>query len=420
MTGTSIFKQIDWLIVILYVVLCLMGLLNIYSAGFNEDFTSIFDQTQKHGKQLFFILSSLFLGIVILFTSDKLYTRFSWVFYATSVLLLFLVLIFGKEIGGARAWFRIGSLGLQPTEFAKFSTLLLIASFLSIPMIDIGKFKNQLIVVGILALPLLFIMLQPDPGSAIIYSSLIFALYREGLPRWYIWIIYAAIIIFFSVLLFPITRVIFILVLLVIGYSALLKPKKRVIQLPYIIISATMSVLYAFSVTYIYNNVFKQHHRNRIDIALGKLQDKSGVEYNVLQSKIAIGSGGFNGKGFLEGTQTKFKFVPEQITDFIFSTIGEEWGAVGTSTVLFLFLLLICRIVIKAEKQRSTFTRVYGYGVAGILFLHVFVNIGMAIGLLPVIGIPLPFFSYGGSSLWGFSILLFIFIRLDAQRKEIL
>ncbi|MGB1296509.1 MAG: rod shape-determining protein RodA, partial [Flavobacteriales bacterium] len=171
---------------------------------------------------------------------------------------------------------------------------------------------------------------------------------------------------------------------------------------------------------YIYNNVFKQHHRNRIDIALGKLQDKSGVEYNVLQSKIAIGSGGFNGKGFLEGTQTKFKFVPEQITDFIFSTIGEEWGAVGTSTVLFLFLLLICRIVIKAEKQRSTFTRVYGYGVAGILFLHVFVNIGMAIGLLPVIGIPLPFFSYGGSSLWGFSILLFIFIRLDAQRKEIL
>jgi len=420
MQGTSIFKQIDWLIVFLFITLCLMGWISIYSAVYQEDHASMLDQSQEYGRQLFFVFSSLILGTIILFTSNKLYTRYSWVFYGGSVLLLFLVLIFGKEIGGAKAWFRIGSFGLQPTEFAKFSTLLLLSSFLSIPLIDLRRFKNQLIVVGIFSIPILLILLQPDPGSAIVYSSFIFALYREGLPRWYVWVLFASIGLFILSLLVSTTWLAFGILLIVIAYTVKLKPKSRAIQLPYIVVSSVLSILYCFSVDYIYHNIFKAHHRNRIDIVLGKLTDKSGDGYNLFQSKIAIGSGGFSGKGFLEGTQTKFKFVPEQSTDFIFCTIGEEWGAIGSFVVITLFMILICRIIIKAEKQRSTFSRVYGYGVAGILFLHVFINIGMTIGLLPVIGIPLPFFSYGGSSLWGFSILLFIFIRLDAQRKEIL
>ena len=420
MRRTSIFKHIDWFIVFLFLALCLIGWASIYSAVYQEDHTSIFDRSQEYGKQVIWILTSLFLGTVILFTSEKLYTRFSWIIYGISMLSLLFVPFVGKEIGGARSWYHIGSFSLQPSEFAKFSTLLLLSSFLNIPLINLKEFKNQLIAAGIIGLPIILIMLQPDAGSALVYCSLIFALYREGLPALYMWTIFACILLFILALLVPLTWLIFAILLIGIVYVFSIKPKTRAKQFPYVVVATVLACVYSFSVEYIYTNVLKTHHRNRIDLILGKIDDNTGVAWNLVQSKIAIGSGGFSGKGYLEGTQTKFNFVPEQSTDFIFCTIGEEWGAIGSFVVIALFFTLICRIIIKAEKQRSTFSRVYGYGVACILFLHVFVNIGMTIGLVPVIGIPLPFLSYGGSSLWGFSILLFIFIRLDAQRKEIL
>ena len=425
MRRTSIFKQLDWVIILLFIALCLIGWASIYSAVYQEEHTSIFDRTQEYGKQIIWILTSLFLGTIVLFTSEKIFTRFSWLIYGGSMLSLILVVIIGKEIGGAKSWFSLGSFSLQPSEFAKFSTLLLLSSFLSIPLIDLRKIKNQLIAAGILGLPILLIMLQPDAGSALVYCSLIFALYREGLPEWYMWVILACIVLFILALLLPITWLIFGILFIAVIYISFIyiftgKQKTIIKQMPYVIVAAVSSVLYSISVEYIYTNILKKHHQNRIDLILGKIEDSSGIGYNLAQSKIAIGSGGFSGKGYLDGTQTKFNFVPEQSTDFIFCTIGEEWGAIGSLVVIGLFVTLICRIILKAEKQRSTFSRVYGYGVACILFIHVFINIGMTIGLLPVIGIPLPFLSYGGSSLWGFSILLFTFIRLDAQRKEIL
>ncbi len=420
MRRTSIFKHIDWVIVFLFFALCVIGWTSIYSAAFQEDHPSIFDRTQEYGKQVIWILTSLFLGTIILFTSEKLYTRFSWVIYGVSMLSLLLVPFVGKEIGGARSWFHIGSFSLQPSEFAKFSTLLLLSSFLNIPLINLKNFKNQLITAAIIGFPILLIMLQPDAGSALVYCSLIFALYREGLPAWYMWAIFTCIVLFVSSLLLPIPWLIFSILLISIAYTFTRNVKTRAKQIPYIFVAAILSILYSFSVEYIYTNVLQQHHRNRIDLILGKIELGSDIRWNLDQSKIAIGSGGFSGRGYLDGTQTKFNFVPEQSTDFIFCTIGEEWGSIGSFVVISLFFALICRILVKAEKQRSTFSRVYGYGVACILFLHVFVNIGMTIGIVPVIGIPLPFLSYGGSSLWGFSILLFIFIRLDAQRKEIL
>lgn len=425
MRRTSIFKQLDWVIILLFIALCLIGWASIYSAVYQEDHTSIFDRTQEYGKQMIWILTSLFLGTVVLLTSEKIFTRFSWLIYGGSMLSLILVVIIGKEIGGAKSWFSLGSFSLQPSEFAKFSTLLLLSSFLSIPLIDLRKIKNQLIAIGILGLPILLIMLQPDAGSALVYCSLIFALYREGLPEWYMWVILSCIVLFILALLLPITWLIFGILFIAVIYVSIIyiftgKQKTIIRQMPYVIVAAVSSVLYSISVEYIYTHILKKHHQNRIDLILGKIEDSSGIGYNLAQSKIAIGSGGFSGKGYLDGTQTKFNFVPEQSTDFIFCTIGEEWGALGSIVVIGLFIALICRIILKAEKQRSTFSRVYGYGVACILFIHVFINIGMTIGLLPVIGIPLPFLSYGGSSLWGFSILLFTFIRLDAQRKEIL
>lgn len=420
MKRTSIFKQIDWVIILLFITLCLIGWASIYSAVYQDDHTSIFDKTQEYGKQLIWILTSLFLGAIVLFTSEKIFTRFSWLIYGSSMLSLILVVIIGKEIGGAKSWFHLGSFSLQPSEFAKFSTLLLLASFLSIPLIDLRKIKNQLIAAGILSIPILLIMLQPDAGSALVYCSLIFVLYREGLPAWYMWVVFTAIVLFILALLLPIPWLIFSIILISVAYIFSIKPRARVQQIPYIVLSTAVSILYCISVEYIYKNILQAHQRNRIDLILGKIKDSSGIGYNLEQSKIAIGSGGLFGKGFLDGTQTKFHFVPKQSTDFIFCTIGEEWGALGSFVVIGLFLTLICRIIYKSEKQRSTFSRVYGYGVACILFIHVFINVGMTIGLVPVIGIPLPFFSYGGSSLWGFSILLFIFIRLDAQRKEII
>ncbi|MGB0428272.1 MAG: rod shape-determining protein RodA, partial [Flavobacteriales bacterium] len=393
---------------------------NIYAAVNPEDSQSIFNFSQEYGKQFFWICSSVFIGMFILLLPTKWLTGFAGQIYFGSLLSLILVLFIGKEIGGAKSWFSLGSFSLQPSEFAKPASLLFLASFLSIPQINLKEFKDQAIAFGILLFPMILILLQPDAGSAIVYGSLLVVLYREKLPAWYLVVLIMAVCLFVAVLLFPLPWIIFFLLSLstiLFLFSPKKQRPKRFLQL---ILANVSSILYATSVGFIYHSILKPHQRNRIDIILGKLEDSSGVGYNLAQSKIAIGSGGWTGKGFLNGTQTKFHFVPEQSTDFIFCTIGEEWGFLGSFLVILLFLILILRILFKAEQQKSTFTRVYGYGVACIFFAHMFINIGMTIGLLPIIGIPLPFFSYGGSSLWGFSILLFIFIRLDAQRKQIL
>jgi rod shape determining protein RodA len=417
---SNLFREIDWMIILLYLALCIIGWLSIYSAEISPDAESIFSRDQEYGKQAIWIASSLFIGTVIMLLSSKMFYNYSWLFYGGSLLLLILVLIFGKVVGGAKSWFSFGGFSIQPSEFAKFSTLLMLGVFIANPQTNLRNLKDQLIAFGIMALPVGLILLQPDAGSALVYVSLIFVLYREGITEWYLWAGFSAIFLFISTLLFSKAFVI----LSIIGIIAIVyyfsHKKKRIKRIGIYIATGLAAIMFSLMVDFIYDNIFDQHQRDRIDIILGTLEDTSGVGYNLNQSKITIGSGGLLGKGFLNGTQTKFDFVPKQSTDFIFCTIGEEWGAVGSLVIISLFLMLIIRIIIVAEKQRSTFTRVYGYGVASILFIHVFINVGMTIGLVPVIGIPLPFLSYGGSSLWGFSILLFIYVKLASERKELL
>ncbi len=416
----GLFAHVDWVLVGLYFLLVLLGWLSIYAVAYQPDHGSIFDMTQEYGKQLLWIGTSVVLILFILMMTGKMFSNYSALIYGGAMLSLVLVLIIGKQVGGARSWFGLGSFSIQPSEFAKFATLLALGSFLSIPNLDLKKLKNQLVVGIIIGIPAFLILLQPDAGSAIVYCSLIFALHREGLPSSYLVIGFLAIALFLMSLMLPFKLIAAIIAggcVLVFLFS---NKRKRIKSWYYYPIAAITSMAFSFSVDFIYSTILKAHQRNRIDIILGKINDKSGVGYNLYQSKIAIGSGGFAGKGFLEGTQTKFNFVPEQSTDFIFCTVGEEWGFLGSLVVIGLFLALIMRLVFIAERQRSVFSRVYGYGVAGIIFIHFFINIGMAIGVLPVIGIPLPFFSYGGSSLWGFTVLLFIFIQLDSYRKDIL
>ncbi len=420
MRTKGLFAHIDWVLVGLYFLLVFLGWLSIYSAAFQPDHSNIFDMSQEYGKQLLWIGTSAVLILFILMMTGKMFSNYSALIYGGAMLSLVLVLIIGKQVGGARSWFGLGSFSIQPSEFAKFATLLALGSFLSIPQLDLKKLRNQIVVGLIIGIPAFLILLQPDAGSAIVYSSLIFALHREGLPSSYLVIGFSAIALFLMALMMP-----FKILALIIGVVCLLgfifsNKRRRKKVWYYYPVAAALSMAYSFSVDFIYSNILKAHQRNRIDIILGNIEDNSGVGYNLYQSQIAIGSGGFAGKGFLEGTQTKFKFVPEQSTDFIFCTVGEEWGFLGSLVIIGLFLALIMRLIFIAERQRSVFSRVYGYGVAGIIFIHFFINIGMAIGILPVIGIPLPFFSYGGSSLWGFTVLLFIFIQLDSYRKDIL
>lgn len=307
---------------------------------------------------------------------------------------------------------------MQPSEFAKVGTLLALSKYLSQLNLNLQKVNTQIKAISLLALPILLIMLQPDAGSAIVFASLFLVLYREGISSIYLVIAGIAIALFVITLKYDQQTAMIIVSLLCGGLAFILKKNKS--SLKPAIISLILSLGFIKSVEFLYSDVLRPHHQNRIDLILGKIDDIHGAGYNLHQSKIAIGSGGFSGKGFLEGTQTKFNFVPEQSTDFIFCTIGEEWGYLGSIITIGLFLLLLFRLIILAERQRSSFSRVYGYGVATILFCHFFINIAMTIGIMPVIGIPLPFFSYGGSSLWGFSILLFIFVKLDAYRMEIL
>ncbi len=406
-------KNVDGWLILIYLLLVFMGWLNIYAAVYDENHSNIFDLSQRYGKQMIFIVAALVIAITILLIDMRFFMNTAYIFYGLSIILLIAVLLVGTKVSGARSWFQFGGFSLQPSEIAKFATCLTLAKYLSSGDVMLKRTWTKFVSFALIFLPAAFILLQPDMGSAMVYVAFILVLYREGLPAWFLWVAFIAAVIFVIALAFKLWV---LLIILALGTSVLIYLSKKTFRN-----IATALLLFVCSAGFGYGSDYafqklEPHQKDRINVLLGKEVDLRGVGYNVNQSKIAIGSGGFFGKGYLEGTQTKFNFVPEQSTDFIFCTVGEEWGFVGSSVVLGLFLALILRIVFLAEKQRNTFARVYGYGVAAILFFHVFVNVGMAIGLLPVIGIPLPFFSYGGSSLWAFTLLLFVFIKQDASR----
>jgi len=414
----NIGKNIDWWLVTIYLLMVFLGWISIYAAVYDEDHKSILDMSQNYGRQLLFLVTSFVLALIILLTDTKFFSAFAFPIYILTLILLVGVLIFGKEIGGSRSWFQIGTFSLQPSEFAKFATNLAVAKYLSSLNMDLTKLKSVLRSALILVIPSGLIFLQNDTGSALVYSSFIFVLYREGLPGEVLVIIFVLIVLFVLALLVkPIWVIAGIgLVTAILIYLS----RKNIRNIATLVLILIVASAFVESVSYGFNHFLEPHHQSRINVLLGKDTDVQGAGYNVHQSLIAIGSGGFTGKGFLNGTQTKFNFVPEQSTDFIFCTVGEEWGFLGSVIVVGLYMALLIRLIILSERQRSQFSRIYGYGVVSILLFHFMVNIAMTLGLFPVIGIPLPFFSYGGSSLWSFTILLFIFIKLDSYRLNVL
>jgi rod shape determining protein RodA len=414
----SFFFNVDWLTILIFLTLCIIGWFNIHAAVFDEAHPSIVDLDTNYGKQFIFIIAATVVGIVILLMDSRFFTSLAPVFYVVTVLLLIVVLIVGRNVGGNQAWIPIGSFRLQPSEFAKFTTALLLARYLSGTNIRITEPRSFLISAAIIGVPMLLIMLQPDAGSTLVFCSLIFVLYREGLSPYFLVII--AILITLFVLSVIVNQIYLILGLTVVAVviSVLFKRNRQLVLT--VLIGFVISIAFVFAVKPLYFNVLKKHQRGRIDELLGVTTDLRGIGYNVNQSKIAIGSGKLWGKGYLQGTQTKYSFVPAQSTDFIFCTIGEEWGFAGSVVLIGLFVTLLLRIIRIAERQRSSFTRVYGYGVASIIFFHVVINISMTIGLMPVIGIPLPFISYGGSSLLSFTMLLFVLLKFDSNRMGII
>ncbi len=468
--NVNIWSGIDKITILLFLILVTMGWFNIYAAVYNEEHAGLLDISQRYGKQFIWIIASLIIAIFVVIIDNRFYFFFSWFIYGFAMLLLVLVLLVGAKINGARSWFEFGSLSVQPSEFAKFATALALAGYLSTKRQELTKLKMIIPATAVILIPALLTALQPDMGSSIVYFSLFIVLFREGMSP-YIFVsgllmlilffltllvnnlsLTIALVIIASVLILIATRkwkmvlsgaAVFILIgaiLYLLNYYVFKRFSKELIVFISLLLSGVAyayyiytrkafsvliiylfligSILYVNSVDYSFNNLLPAHQKDRIDILLGIKSDPHGTGYNVNQSIISIGSGGLTGKGFLQGTQTKFKFVPKQSSDFIFCTIGEEWGFFGSFVVIGIYMFLLLRLLFLAERQRSVFSRVYGYGVVSILFTHVFINIGMAVGLVPVIGIPLPFFSYGGSSLWGFTILLFIFLRLDASRTE--
>ncbi len=418
-------KKIDWLAILLYFLLVGIGWINIYSASVTDTSAGIFDMTQLYGKQLVFIVTSILLIILILSIEAKFYERFSSIIYIIGLMSLLGLMVFGKNINGATSWYSIGSFTLQPSEFAKAATVLALAKFLSDIQTNINVFRDQLIAFAIILAPPVLIMLQPDAGSAMVYLAFFFVLYREGLPSIYLWVGFSLVLLFITTL--KIGYIYTIIATFILGLASVFfffkKQLKRQRKTTLALTSLVAAIGFILAVNYIFYNIFQQHHRDRFTLVLGLEKDPVKLEkirktfgFNTNQSEIAIGSGGFWGKGWQKGTRTKGDFVPEQDTDYIFTTVGEEWGFVGSSIVIFLFIALLLRILHRAEQQKNKFSRVYGYSVAAILFFHFAINIGMVIGLFPTVGIPLPFFSYGGSGLWGFTILLFIFIKLDANR----
>jgi len=468
----NIWNRIDKVTIILFLLMVIMGWFNIYAAVFNEERSGILDLTQRYGKQFIWIMAALVLAIFVVIIDSRFYFFFSWFIYGALMFLLILVLLFGTEINGAKSWFEFGNFSLQPSEFAKVGTALALAVYLSSKRHDLTKMDVIISAVAIILLPAFLTALQPDMGSTVVYFALFLVLFREGMSPYIfvsgllmlilffltllinnLYLTIALIVMAFLILLFTtrkwklaaVAAVTFILIggiiylidyfllksmgiELVIFISLILSGavyafyiySKKAVVVMVIYLFLAGSILYVNSVDYVFNNVLPPHQKDRVNILLGLKSDPHGTGYNVNQSIISIGSGGFFGKGFLNGTQTKFKFVPKQSSDFIFCTVGEEWGFLGSLVVIGMYLTLLLRLIFLAERQRSVFSRIYGYGVVSVIFTHFFINIGMTIGLVPVIGIPLPFFSYGGSSLWSFTILLFIFLRLDASRAEYL
>lgn len=411
--------KLDWLTVLVYAMMVLLGWFNIYAAVYDEAVNpSLFDMTMNSGRQLMFIVASVVIIFLILVVDVRFYEATAYLLYGLMLFLMVLVLLVGKEVGGNKAWLGIGSFGIQPSEFAKFATALALAKFIGSVNFKMNVFRNQIILFALTGVPMLIILAQKDTGTALVFTSFVIVFFREGLSP-----------------VIPVAGIavalIFILTLLVkeiylyAGIAALwlifiLAGKKKFNRIAWITLAAAVMVGVMQSVDYVITNVLKPHQQNRIRALINPEADPLGYGWNVTQSKIAIGSGGLTGKGFLEGTLTKFDFVPEQSTDFIFCTIGEEHGWLGSMAVIGLFIFLLLRLIYIAERQRNRFARAYGYGVVSVFFFHFAVNIGMTIGLFPVIGIPLPFFSYGGSALWGFTALLFILLKIDAHRGEML
>lgn len=413
MKSYSTIANIDWITVLLYMALVAMGWVNIFSASVPVEGVTEFDFSSEYGRQLIFISLSIFVIFFLLVLDAKIYEKYSGLFYIIALLLLAGLFVFGKTVKGQTNWYGIGSFSLQPSEFAKVATALALAKFLDDPNIDLKDFSTQIKALSVIGIPMLLI-LPNDPGSALVFMFLIFALYREGLPSVYLFIGALVLVLFVLALVVDV----WIIILSIFLITAFLYFRtKRVHRniIASLVVFAGIS-LFVFSSNYIFENVLQPHHRDRINIVLGKEIDIRGAGYNLNQSKIAIGSGGLTGKGFLEGTQTKGSFVPEQHTDYIFTTLAEEWGFLGAVTAVILYVFLMFRILSLAEQQRSTFSRVYGYGVVCILFIHFFANIGMVLGIFPTVGIPLPLFSYGGSGLWAYTLLIFIFIKLDANK----
>ena len=480
-TNGNMVKSIDWLTVVIYLSLVILGWISICGASYDYGDMNFFSMETRAGKQLLWIGCSLFLGFVILMLEDKIYDWFAYIFYAIMMLLLLVTPFLAEDINGSYSWLKFGSVSLQPAEFAKFSTALAVAKYMNVHGFSMDRLKCSLPVVGMVLLPMLLIVLQRETGSALVYLAFFLMLYREGMPGAILFIGICAVVYFvvgirfghnmmpdgctpvgeFSVLTlifilsvlllnaycqkkesikyiliygggaimlaflfslyvipFNLLWFLYIVGVCLIGYLLYLSFRERLMNYFYVAIFVVGSAGFLYSVDYVFEKILEPHQRERIEVLLGMKDDLAGAGYNVNQSKIAIGSGGLLGKGFLNGTQTKLKYVPEQDTDFIFCTVGEEQGFLGSAMVLILFMVLILRLISLAERQRSRFSRVYGYCVLSIFFFHLFINVGMVLGLTPVIGIPLPFFSYGGSSLWGFTILLFVFLRLDAGRTS--
>lgn len=417
---TDKYYNFDWVTVLLFLLLVGFGWLNILSASHSGEVTSYFNFDYPYGKQLIFIGFTFLLIIIVLAIDAKFYERFSSIIYTISMLSLVGLFIFGKNVNGATSWYAIGGMTLQPSEFAKAATGLAVAKYISDLNTDLKNVENQLRLILIIIIPAALILLQNDAGSTLVYGSLFFVLYREGLPHFYLILAVILILLAVSALKFGVLITAGVFTISVLTFYFLKVKRNYLIET---LIGLVVSIGFCFAVNYFYTDVLKPHQQDRINLWLRLEKDPVKLErmkktfaYNLNESEKAISSGGFTGKGFLEGTRTTGNFVPEQHTDYIFSTVGEEWGFLGSVAVVIVFTMLIFRIVQRAESQKSQFSRVYGYCVASIFFFHYMINVGMVMGLIPTIGIPLPFFSYGGSGLWGFTILLFIFIKLDSNK----
>ncbi|PKP43062.1 MAG: rod shape-determining protein RodA [Bacteroidetes bacterium HGW-Bacteroidetes-10] len=471
MIAGQLYRKLDWPLIATWFALVLIGWISVFASVYDEEHAHILDVSQRYGMQFIWIITSLIIASFILFViNPKLYNVLAWILYFLGLLMLFVVIFAGVEVNGSKSWFMIGPVRVQPAELAKITTSLALASMMSAYNFRLKTFSSLVKVGMVILTPMLLIIMEKETGSALVFASFLFVLYREGLSGWYLTFGILAIVLFVVTLAFSsFTSMILLFVIIVIARAAfskrflqnilflaiylpilILSPKMGEIKfipwaltniewliifmcfpllyyvykairektryMKYILLSFFVSTALIFSVQFFFDEVLQDHQRARIENLLGVTEDLQGAGYNVHQSKIAIGSGGLFGKGFLKGTQTKFNFVPEQSTDFIFCTVGEEWGFAGSVIVIGLFLFLLIRILTLAERQKDNFTRIYGYALASVIFLHFFINIGMTIGIMPVIGIPLPFVSYGGSSLWAFTIFLFIFIRLDIER----